>query len=378
MDNYRITLKPLEPFFFGGEHTFGKDESRQENKPRYFAKSEYFPQQSALLGMLRKTILNKLGLLVIHRKGEWIDVNDKVKDSKDKTCTKKELATKLVGNGAFSYENDFDIGKVIDNISPLYILKDNKPYFVQAKDRAYTPKYINGYMYIKGHKQNIISFVGYDPKKYVSTLLVSKDDEKNIDDIFEPHVSVGIKKSPDSKAEEDAFFLKKSYMFRDECFAFHLQCNHKDMTFLNNTIVSLGADQSSFMINIQKDTTTFEETSKGIFSSKINFDRIVLLSETLLSTKSYELCEFVLGERQSKRHLVSKNNKKHLVSHNKSQRYYLLERGAVLYTKELTKLEKMLNKTHLKKIGINIVFNTIYKILRFIMCRQCNNRDITI
>jgi len=83
-----ITLKPLMPFFFGYENTFGKKGTT------YYVKSALFPQQSAILGMLRREILLQAGLLTRKLRDEWVDLD------------KSEIAKKLVGSGKFKNFND--------------------------------------------------------------------------------------------------------------------------------------------------------------------------------------------------------------------------------------------------------------------------------
>lgn len=349
MTKYLITLEPLEPFFFGGEHTFGKDASRQEDKARYYAKSEYFPQQSAVLGMLRKAILNKKKLMTLHRNGEWVDVRDKITVD-NKKMTKKQLATKLVGNGSFSYEQSFDMGSLA-SISALFVMKDKKSYVVAEADRIFTPSYSSDTMYIQGKAQKIICFEGYDAKEYIPIKLLSKEDEITLDEVFKSQLTVGIKKAINGKTEDDAFFLKQSYSFDKACFALYLESS-TDMTFLDSTIVSLGADMSSFMLRIKSTEDTLKNVTQGIFSNKQGFTRMVLLSETLLSPKAYGYCEFILGSRNTQRHLVKNDNNKNK-KYKKSKRYTLLERGTVIYTQEIDNLQTELNQPHLQKVGIN-------------------------
>ncbi len=70
---YLITLTPLEPFFFGGNITFGKFKDKE--KSTYLVKSRYFPQQTALLGVIRKEMLIQEKFLTTKRNGEWVDSN---------------------------------------------------------------------------------------------------------------------------------------------------------------------------------------------------------------------------------------------------------------------------------------------------------------
>ena len=52
MGKYLIKLKPLEPYFFGGERTFGFGKKTKQKQP-YYIVSEYIPSQPTLFGTLR-------------------------------------------------------------------------------------------------------------------------------------------------------------------------------------------------------------------------------------------------------------------------------------------------------------------------------------
>ena len=109
------------------------------------------------------------------------------------------------------------------------------------------------------------------------------------------------------------------------------------------------ADQSSFMLNIEETEDDFDALFTKTHQAK-KHSRIVLASETLLSQEAYELCDFILGKRKTYRQLTNSQKGK------KSKRYYLFEKGSVLYTEEIAKLEKLLNQEHLQNIGINHYF----------------------
>jgi hypothetical protein len=74
---YKITLTPLEPYLFGGNTTFGKLLSDKEKKETpelgtYLVKSRQFPQQIAILGMLRIVIMTKAILVCRIVRGVWV------------------------------------------------------------------------------------------------------------------------------------------------------------------------------------------------------------------------------------------------------------------------------------------------------------------
>ncbi|MFK1829260.1 type III-B CRISPR module-associated Cmr3 family protein [Bacteroides fragilis] len=56
--HYLITLTPMDWFFFGGERTLDDGKSAD-----YISHSNKFPQQSALLGMIRYQLLKQHNLL---------------------------------------------------------------------------------------------------------------------------------------------------------------------------------------------------------------------------------------------------------------------------------------------------------------------------
>lgn len=339
---YLITLKPLEPFFFGGEYTFGADESRKESS-RYSATSTQFPQQTAVLGMLRKTMLIQNGNLTMHRKGEWVDSGKKGQHNPN-----YEEAKSLVGTDAFSYENSIDLG-TIKTLSALFIKEGNEYFTANAKDYEFDIKEIKGSISLGKGQQKAFVFEGYDPKKSKHFDYISNSKSlKNFSDFFDEVETVGIKKSKGGETEDDAFFRKKSYVPKERA-SFAFVATFSEALAWNSALVSLGADQSSFMLNIEKIEDDFDLLFKETHQPK-NRSRLVLASETLLSQEAYELCEFILGERKTYRQLINSRNGK------KSKRYYLLARGSVLYSEDIEKLEKLLNQEHLQNIGINHYF----------------------
>ena len=339
---YLITLKPLEPFFFGGEYTFGADESRKESS-RYSATSTQFPQQTALLGMLRKTMLIQNGHLTMHKKGEWVDSRGR--------CTQDsnyDNAKKLVGTEGFSYKKAIDLGD-IESMSPLFIQTKESSYVSNAKDDGLKLKELAGAISLGRGSQKAFIFEDFDAKNHKHFDFISIDKKrKNFSDFFEEVERVGIKKSQGGKTEEDAFFRKKGYFPREKekaVFSFFVTFTNP-ITWEKESIVTLGADQSSFRLTIEKTSTNFEKIFADSYEVQ-NYSRMVLVSETLLSQEAYDACFFVYGSRQPYRQLTDAKHGK------KSKRYYLLERGSVLYTEQLDVLEKELNQSYLKNIGIN-------------------------
>ncbi|HHS92334.1 MAG TPA: hypothetical protein ENK82_03235 [Campylobacterales bacterium] len=346
-ERYLVKVKPLEPFFFGGELTFGADETRKgkEQSSRYSATSTQFPQQTALLGMLRKTMLIQNGNLTMHKKGEWVD-----SFGKNSVSPNYDEAKELVGTEAFSYTKEIEIGK-IESISPLLICHEDKYYIANAKDDEYELKERVGMVSFGQGQKKAFVLEGYDAKKSKPFEFISNTQEKkNYLDFFKELQSVGIKKSLTGQTEEDAFFRRKSYYPKDKAYFSFVVTFKEKMDWLEESVVSLGADQSSFKFEIEEIDNDFDDLFSENHQTKA-LSRIVLASSTLVSQEAYELCSFVLGERKTYRQLTDTRKGK------KSQRYYLLEKGSVLYSEEIENLEKLLDQKHLQNIGLNHYFS---------------------
>ena len=56
---YIVKLTPHDKFFFGGEKNFGQKEKKDDDTSitNYFVKSNYFPQQTGVLGFVRHQLL---------------------------------------------------------------------------------------------------------------------------------------------------------------------------------------------------------------------------------------------------------------------------------------------------------------------------------
>lgn len=88
MSRYVVRMKPMGSFFFGDERTFNFKEdmsgdTKNDKKLKFnIVKSRLLPQQTSILGMLRKEVLVNTGLI----KNDW-------KYSEDD----KQLMGKLIG-----------------------------------------------------------------------------------------------------------------------------------------------------------------------------------------------------------------------------------------------------------------------------------------
>ena len=101
---YLITLTPMGKFFFGGDMTFtvnGKD----TDFTSYIIRSNKFPQQTSLLGMLRFLVLR----------------NDEVVFNNSSQCiTNRKEAITLIGAKSFEMSGNEGNFGVIKSISPCF------------------------------------------------------------------------------------------------------------------------------------------------------------------------------------------------------------------------------------------------------------------
>lgn len=234
MIRYKITLKPVDWFFFGGEQTFDNGKSQS-----YFATSNPFPQQTALLGMIRYQLLRSAGLLFSGDKEH------------DQSITPK--ANALVG------EHSFDIDAkepqsfgCIKAISPVFIQKGERRLAPMPLTHNIDISFSDGRVWLSGKQcGSIISAPAFKEKTYNNYNLFIDNTGKpwDQDDIFAASTQVGITKADASDKNEKGFFKQNILRFKDNdtCFAFYLDLDVDDETRLKpQQFVFLGAQQSCF------------------------------------------------------------------------------------------------------------------------------------
>lgn len=308
-----ITIKPLESFLFGGDNTFGKLGSETEGT--YLVVSRLFPQQSALLGMLRYEMMKQAGVITRKLRGEWVD-----------SYHKKE-AEELVGTDKFDIQNNStcNYGKLKSIGSVFLIDKEGKRYIkkVDTDSYEYEDKFLKG----------------YSPKVDIYDNFICVDLQKTLksQDIFEAKEQIGNKKGGD----ENSLFKKTSYTLKDGfSFAFYIESEYE----LKNSIVTLGADRGKFKMSVSKSEDTLEYEDKNGY--------LTLLSDAYITLPLREYCEFAITSEISFRNL---QNKKHFSRHNefkKSDTVYLYEKGSVIINPKPELIENLNNK-NCQQIGYN-------------------------
>jgi CRISPR-associated protein Cmr3 len=344
--HYCMTLRPVGEFFFGGEHTFGEDEVRGESS-RSRAVSNRFPSQSALLGMLRRTMLIEAGCMTLHKKGEWVDRN------RAHTDPNYDKAVVLVGAGAFRYDRQSDIG-IIANLSPL-MLKQGGRYFTPCPaDKGLEPVNSAKLRVSMGGSdvRTPVLFENFDPKKGLTDLLMdSTGEECSWETLYAKTESVGIKKGKGGQTEVNAFFIKEGYRLKgDGCFVFTLETT-EPLPF-TRTEVTLGADRSAFILEAEETGEDFVEAFAEVIEPKA-LPRAVALSEVVVSAEAAKACDLIAGTRVRQRQIVKSKD-----GFEKGEPFFRYERGTVFYTADPEAFAQSVRTPYLLRAGINHIVIT--------------------
>jgi len=309
---YKIILQPLEPFLFGGDNTFGKIGDKENGT--YLVKSRQFPQQSAILGMLKKEMMIQSGVLTRKVRGEWVDKH------------LKNQAKELVGFEKFNLTTQTlqNFGK-LKSLSPIFLQRDDER-FIKKVD-------IDSFEYSDGLLK------GYNPKEDIYDNFVSLKSNKKLSskNIFQEVEETGNKKG----GEDNSLFKKTSYLLKDDFrFAFYVESEYE----LKDSIISLGADGSSFRMQVQKSDEKLEYIDKNGY--------LTLLSDAYITVPLKGNCKFAITSEISYQNL---QNKKHVTQKNKfkkSEKFYLYEKGSVIIKPSSDLLENLNNK-NCQQIGYN-------------------------
>jgi len=356
MNKYRITLTPVDKFFFGGDMTFqvgnNKDDKFNEQYSSYIIQSSMFPQQTSLLGMLR--------FLILRNAGENVFKDNKIVDSKK--------ASELIGGQSFKVnsehkENGFG---VIKKISHVRILRDNKELeFAPLFGEIDSTSNVDGFLNFGKITVPNLNKEQYDAKKGLTVHLSDGKNQYKLSDIFTEDRRIGIARSTKTgKTDDGALFKQISYRFNNQqakhCFVFYADVEGVDLAKYDGQMVSVGGDNSQFVIGV----STLAEEKNRVFQDNCS---ITLLSPALLSRKDVkETTKFAITKLMPFRFLTDRKDNKendgrvfHVLNSKleRSGRYELYAPGSVFYFEgeEQKKqfIEKIESKKEFRQIGYN-------------------------
>jgi len=380
MTTYRIDLTPDESYFFGGENTFGEN-----NSDNYFVRSVRFPQQTTLLGTLRFLLLKHEDLM---------DKNGKV------PVQKKALEKEIIGTTGFSPENDTTGYGKIKRLSPVFINGADGDYVVQSREfglkwvddefsgvkaKTLVPlKYRQekGISVISNEKKFIPRLEGFDSKTTFPDLLLNLTNgkmrffdfnpEKTLDEmngIFVEHEQIGIRipKKKENKAinkdnnetdkNEKGLYKQVSYQLREGfCFRFFADIDIDLKTEKLPEFIKMGASQSWFRLKIENvKPDAIQQFDKMFHPSHFSFPnsrqgKIVLQSDSFVNKEFMDKISFAVSDIITIKYLYTPDKNGQFVNQlagfnmDKSEKFYdLLKRGTVLFV-DYTKKEDLLKE----------------------------------
>lgn len=394
MSKYLVKLKPLTPFFFGGENTFG------EGEVNYFAKSNYLPQQTTILGFLRYELLSQNGLIGTDPVSQkWAD---------------------LIGSQSFEcVDNKFTASfGAIKNISPVFIMDDNNSYITQSLDWAYyeddkRSKIIHECKMIAKNIEPIhirfddadkITFVDssksfipilevggkkYDPKLGLASLWVSSDgtkmkhwdfnegykDDGNVGNgFFVSKSQIGIHRDTNKSKTQKGDFYKQIYKSFDDantCFAFYTDIELPVGKILTSRVTTMGGERSVFEMIISKvneHLPSFDLLFRDAFvaSHPKRKNVLIMTSDVFCHQSILNRCKFAITDSIPFRNITSKQvsgvnyaaldrtNKEKAKLFKTKELIYLLKRGSILYVDDSQATKKDIESiTPFYNIGYN-------------------------
>ena len=329
---YFIKLKPLNPFYFGSTKSFDDNRVNENYKKPYFLKGNLYPQQTAILGMLRKKILEDNGILV-----------ENVKRDNEQKNKEKEYIGKITNDLSKS-----TFGK-IENISSVQIYVKDMPYYYYednkeekkakfCKEKNFTNR--NG-------EKKLLKYNSKNFGEYFKRF--ENGNQKSKDEIFTEVTEFGIDKQ--KKEEEDnSLFKKQRYLFKERNIYFGFYVILKDVN-IKNGFVQLGDKYSIFYLEVKKKNKTEknleinvnQENNLMLFTSDMYIEQDDL-------NKLLELSEGI-NLKNSKFKFINDNNSEFYKNKNSQN---LIKRGSILISNnEVIKILENEKYKNYKKVGFN-------------------------
>ncbi len=372
--SYLIKLKPLGNFYFGGERSFREyepkateAEDREKDKDEtlsYIVESNYFPQQTALLGMLRFLLL---------RKSDFFE-NGKIK------AQDVAKAAVLIGPSSFMLGQDKCEFGNIESIGTCFISNGNDFLLPMPLDYPLDVKFSiaieanycnrsltlpsvtyrsNGELYSakNGVYDKLLlggSVIDYDyseEKDPQTGEMIGKG-------VFIKDRRIGIDRDiKTGKVEKNALYKQEFYrLVNGYEFAFTAQLKDDiDYTAYNNEVVELGGDNSKFLITFEQQEQEIKIEHKNISNSQGAF-KAVLLSDALINDVS--LSTFSISANTPMRFMETNIKTTSDYSRiTKSKRRSLYKKGSVFYFEGTAQreafIEAVKDNKNFKKIGYN-------------------------
>lgn len=355
----KLRLTPVSAFYFGSERHF----SSGEDGINYLVRSNYFPQQTSLLGMMRYLALEKNGLLTPLSPGR-----------------KPKEAADLVGERSFepNSKKEQTFGG-IHRLSPLFLARRGEILWPRSlgfkNSQPINLSTVKGRAFFDDHHQieNIPLLDGDTDfyKKGVDSgwICPTCGETLSADKIFYQDERDGIIKLRDEN-DQDAYFKQTMlHLRKDYHFVFYAEVD--DNCRPDSGLVMLGGEKSTFRLEVA-DAPALNPLENWIGFTGATYTaqqplpegaeaKFVLVSPALLANDYEKHLFFAIGEqidfRNLKSTLGSTVNFTDVSVGNvvrEKQKLNLLASGTVLYAKNAVGLRTSLNDaTHFHNIGYN-------------------------
>lgn len=343
---YLITLTPMGKFFFGGDMTFTVN-GKETDYTSYIIRSTKFPQQTSLLGMLRFLILRN---------------DTSAFNALSQSITDRDKARELIGAKSFEASGGKGSFGVIDSISPCFVQEKNGNGW---DDLALIPK---GTLYkvdFSAPSKAVINGMvvdvpqtDYNPKDYCETSYRNTRNDAVIEEskIFAEDICNGINRDIQTgKTDDNALFKQVSYRLNEDYrFAFYADVDLDSFSDYNGQIVSVGADNSQFVIGISECKCVNDEKSEG--------NVVTLLSPAYITKEDLASVRFAITETTSFKCMKTETDS--IKSYNKRNQLYgysnklsLYATGSVFFFKTESEAsafaDKLKNHSDFYQIGYN-------------------------
>jgi CRISPR-associated protein Cmr3 len=277
---YLVTLQPTGNFYFGGERHFTFN-----GEANYLVKSNYYPQQTTVLGMLRYELLQRAGLL----------------------SQRNDDVTRLIGGSGFSPANTQGYG-IIKYLSPVFLYNaiNGSQYLTQPGNRQQgkllQPQEVDGQMLRASLWTPMHTVAHYNVKKYLDEAVENSANGEVValKDVFLTPTHTGNQKN-NKDDETEALYKQTWCRFKTQlnnvpvkwCFGLYVTCCEA-WALNDNSIVSMGGDQSAFVMRIRpvEKTPFIPETP---VPAGEGLSQVSLLSHTCSTANLYALAHCAIA-----------------------------------------------------------------------------------
>lgn len=390
---YKINLKPLESYFFGTSKKFIR-RSGDKDKTNYDIDSNIYPQQTSILGMLRKEILK---------------IEDLFQEDQSKYDDKEKIVSKIGSKGFLiddNNETNISYG-VIKKISEVFIERtvENErikmfkgPFDFKISENGSiisnkldNPKTKILKLSMNGRIKKNFRMIEWDRKKSKSPDFIGIKENKeflkfDFYELFTKEDKLQIKipnRRNNSGNNDTEMFRKQKYNFNnrdtseqrsakniDMSFAFYADLElsfkgNKDVVYQNK--VYLGGDKSTFDMSIEtvdeKEKLEYENSFNSEINEENEFSKWYLLSDMYLEESDYDfIYENLIGGNLK---YIDANCFTTKIENNmikqyqwQDKTYKFIEKGSsMIFDKNMEDkcYEKLSKYCNFEQIGLNII-----------------------